>query len=157
MGKENYINAERRRGDEYVRIALTQYKRSLQLYGIPVKVRRIKENSELDDRRRRYLNTYGQYTYNDQSSDSLDSYDTFDTELIFNKTNLLDVWNRQGEEVEIYTVENELRAGDVVIYQYVNREFSFKVKSHQTLDNLYYTYTLIGIKDNELEDEDADT
>lgn len=120
-------------------IGMKNIKLQLSLLGTNFVVLRPKDNSK-------WKNVFG----GSYSSDSTleNDYDQFTVRLIINQNELTDVWNRNRDNLEVYTNDNSLEVGDEVQYTRNNRTFRFKVslkQGYSEVADIFYVYTLSSI------------
>lgn len=120
-------------------IGMKNIKIQLALLGTRFTVLRPKDNSK-------WKNVFG----GSYSSDSTleNDYEQFTTELIINKNDLVDVWNRNRETLEVYTNDGTLQVGDEL--QYTREKITYRFKISQKLGfsevaDVFFVYTLTSI------------
>ena len=83
------------------------------------------------------------------SSSTLENdYDQFTTKLIINQNELRDVWNRNRDNLEVYTDDGSLEVGDELQYTRGKYTFRFKISlkmGYSEVAEVFFVYTLNSI------------
>ena len=120
-------------------IGMKNIKFQLALLGTRFIVLRPKNNSK-------WKNVFGG-TYSSDSTLEND-YEQFTTELIINQNDLVDVWNRNRDTLEVYTNDGTLQVGDELQYTREKRTYRFKISQKlgfSEVADVFFVYTLSSI------------
>lgn len=120
-------------------IGMKNIKFQLALLGTKFIVLRPKDNSK-------WKNVFGG-TYSSDSTLEND-YEQFTTELIINQNDLVDVWNRNKDTLEVYTNDGTLQVGDELQYTREKRTYRFKISQKlgfSEVADVFFVYTLTSI------------
>ena len=120
-------------------IGMKNIKFQLALLGTRFIVLRPKSNSK-------WKNVFGG-TYSSDSTLEND-YEQFTTELIINQNDLVDVWNRNRDTLEVYTNDGTLQVGDELQYTREKRTYRFKISQKlgfSEVADVFFVYTLTSI------------
>lgn len=120
-------------------IGMKNIKFQLALLGTRFIVLRPKNNSK-------WKNVFGG-TYSSDSTLEND-YEQFTTELIINQNDLVDVWNRNRDTLEVYTNDGTLQVGDELQYTREKRTYRFKISQKlgfSEVADVFFVYTLTSI------------
>ena len=120
-------------------IGMKNIKFQLALLGTKFIVLRPKDNSK-------WKNVFGG-TYSSDSTLEND-YEQFTTELIINQNDLVDVWNRNRDTLEVYTNDGTLQVGDELQYTREKRTYRFKISQKlgfSEVADVFFVYTLTSI------------
>lgn len=150
----DFINSIQKNLNTFTKVGLLQFNRKLKLWGTTVTVKRLSSSEEYlqDDTNPTktdiFKEVYGDVSMNEEIPvNHIEHYETFSLKLIINKTSELKFYDNQVDVIKVYLNTDELELGDVVSYKYINREYSFKVIEKDSLEDVLYSYDLLGIKE----------